>query len=86
LRQSHLGHKQSEATKEKRRLKMLGNKLNSGRKQSDEQIANRIAKTTGRKRSEQARQNISDSLKGRVVSDEARLNMSIAAKNRHKKD
>ena len=65
LSESHKGHKQSEETKTKRRLLMLGNQINTGRKQSLEEIEKRKRKRSpehiaamveGRRRAKIARQ------------------------------
>ncbi len=56
----------------------VGNKINLGRKQSVETIANRVKKLIGQKRSPEARQKMSLAQKGRTFSIESRAKMSAS--------
>ncbi len=55
---------------------------NTGRKQSPETIAKRIAANTGRKRTDEQKRRISESLKGKKMSEAARQKMSEMRKGK----
>lgn len=72
------GYKHSEETK--RKIGMAISLAQTGRKQSAETIARRIAKTTGKKRSQEFKDRISQANKGKKRTPEQRLKNSEAKK------
>jgi group I intron endonuclease len=82
LSESHKGYKQSKETKEKRRLKMIGNQFNKGRKQTEAHKAAIIASRKGYVPSAETREKIRLSNLNQKRSEEAKRKMSIAAKKR----
>lgn len=79
MSEAHIGKKHhSEEEKQRRSERMKGNKYNTGRKQSPEEIENRAKHHRGKLVSIETRAKMSASLKGRIISDEHKKKLSIA--------
>ncbi len=82
MSKAHIGKKQSEETKAKRRILMKGNTFNNGRKQSLEQIEARAKVHRGKITSEETKLKMSLAQKGKQLSDDHKQKLSEAAKKR----
>lgn len=84
MRAAQLGKKHTEEFKKKMSERLKGNQFNTGRKQSTEHIATRLASISV-PCSEEKKAKISASNKGKIISEESRAKMSAAAKSRWSK-
>ena len=76
----------SDEEKEKRRERMKGNTYNTGRKQTSEEIAKRVASNTGRKTTDETKAKIAKSNTGQKRTPEQRENMRQAALRRRERE
>jgi len=82
MRLAHLGHKQSDETKAKRKLLMSGNKFAAGSIRTKEHMDAILATNRGFPKSEEHKAKIAASNKGKIISEETKRKQSEAAKRR----
>jgi len=83
---AHKGRKPSDETRAKMSLAKIGNKINSGRKQSKEVIEHRASFHRGKITSEETKLLMSEAQKGHALTDEHKIKLSLAARNRVKRE